>query len=108
MTKEEAQAKAAECGLQCAIYDDYDKMLAQDGIDIISIASPPDCHCRHAVGAAGAGKHMLLEKAMATTLHDARAIRDAVAKAGVKSVVGLVLRWNPLFDSLRPSSLMTR
>ena len=101
LTKEEARAKAAECGVQCEIYDDYGKMLAQDGIDIISIASPPDCHCKHAVGAAQAGKHMLLEKAMATTLQDARAIRDAVAKAGVKSVVGLVLRWNPLFEIIK-------
>jgi len=101
LTKEEARDKAVECGVQCEIYDDYAKMLAQDGIDIVSIASPPDCHCMHAVGAAKAGKHMLLEKAMATTIEDARAIRDAVAKAGVKSVVGLVLRWNPLFEIIK-------
>ncbi|HOT50354.1 MAG TPA: gfo/Idh/MocA family oxidoreductase, partial [Candidatus Hydrogenedentes bacterium] len=44
---------------------------------------------------------MLLEKAMATNVEDARAIRDAVAKAGVKSVVGFVLRWNPLFNLIK-------
>ena len=101
LTKEEAQARANQLGVQCDVYDDYAKMLSRSDIDIISIASPPNCHCGHAVGAARAGKHMLLEKAMATTLEDARMIRDEVAKAGVKSVVGLVLRWNPLFEIIK-------
>ena len=101
LTKDEAKAKAIECGVQCEIYDDYEKMLAQDGIDLVSISSPPNLHCRHAVAAAQGGKHLLLEKPMATTFADVRAIRDAVAKAGVKSVVGFVLRWNPLFELIK-------
>lgn len=101
LTKEEAQAKAVACDVKCDVYDDYEKMLARSDIDLVSIASPPNCHRAHAVGAAQAGKHMLLEKAMATNVEDARAIRDAVAKAGVKSVVGFVLRWNPLFNLIK-------
>jgi predicted dehydrogenase len=100
-TKDAAKAKAAECGITCEIYDDYEKMLAQPGIDIISVASPPHLHKEHAVKAAQAGKHLMLEKAMATTIEDARAIRDEVARAKVRSVVSFVLRWNPLFEIIK-------
>ena len=100
-TESRAKAKAVECGVRCEICTDYEQMLNREGIDIVSIATPPDCHCEQAVAAAQAGKHLLLEKAMATTLEDARAIRDAVAKAGVKSVVSFVLRWNPLFEIIK-------
>jgi len=100
-SEDKAKAKAAECGVTCDVFTDYAKMVAQDGIDVVAIATPPDCHCEEAVAAAEAGKHLLLEKAMATTLEESRAIRDAVAKVGVKTVVSFVLRWNPLFDIIK-------
>ena len=100
-TEEGARAKAAEFGLDCAIYTDFERMLAHDGVDIVSVATPPHLHRAQAVAAASAGKHLLLEKAMANTLEDIRAIRAAVEKAGVKSVVSFVLRWNPLFEIIK-------
>lgn len=99
--REKAAAKAAECNLTCTIYEDYDAMLAHPGVDIVSIATPPHVHRQQAVAAAQAGKHLLLEKAMANTVEDIAAIRDAVAAAGVKSVVSFVLRWNPLFNIIK-------
>ncbi|MCX7669298.1 MAG: Gfo/Idh/MocA family oxidoreductase, partial [Anaerolineae bacterium] len=98
---EKARAKAAECGIECAVYDDFHRMLGHPGIDIVSIATPPHVHREQAVAAAHAGKHLLLEKAMANTLEDLRAIRDAAAHAGIKSVVSFVLRWNPLFEIIK-------
>jgi len=98
---ERAKAFAAANHLDCEFVDTCEALAARDDLQIISITSPPNFHKAHAVAAAQAGKHMLLEKAMATTVEDARAIRDAVAAAGVKSVVGFVLRWNPLFDLIR-------
>lgn len=100
-TEEGARAKAAECGIDCAVFTDYGKMLERDDIHIISVATPPNLHKEEAVAAAEAGKHILLEKPMAITLEDARAVRDAVAKAGVKTVVSFVLRWNPLFEIIK-------
>lgn len=96
-----ARDKAAECGAKCDIFTDLGKMLAHPDIDIVVVATPPNVHREQAVAAAEAGKHLVLEKAMSTTLEDARAIRDAVAKAGVKSVVSFVLRWNPLFEIIK-------
>lgn len=100
-TKDAAKAKAAECGIDCEVFDDYEKMLAHPNVKIASIATPPHLHKDQAVAAAQAGKHIMLEKAMATTIEDAKAIRDAIAKAKVKSVVNFVLRWNPLFEIIK-------
>ncbi len=96
-----AKACAVEQGVHCTIYTDYAEMLARDDIHIIAIATPPHCHCEQTLAAVEAGKHLLLEKAMSTSLEEARHIRDAVQQAGVKSVVSFVLRWNPLFDIIR-------
>lgn len=98
---ERAAACAAAQGVKCAAYGDYEQLIARNDVDIVVVASPPDCHARQAIAAAQAGKHILLEKAMTTTLEDAKAVRDAVAKAGVRSVVSFVLRWNPLFEIIK-------
>ncbi len=100
-TEASARAKAKECGIDCAIYTDYAQMLKHAGLDIVSIATPPNLHRDEAVAAARAGKHLMLEKAMGVTLEDIRAIRDAVRETKVKSVVSFVLRWNPLFDIIK-------
>ncbi len=100
-SEEAGRKKAAVCGIACDIFTDYAKMLQQAPIDIVAIATPPHRHAEQAIAAARAGKHLFLEKAMATTLHDAGRIRDAVAEAGVKSVVNFVLRWNPLFEIIK-------
>lgn len=94
-------AFAAQHGLDCACLTDYAALLSHPGVDIVAIATPPDQHEAQAVAAAKAGKHLLLEKAMSTSLDGARAIRDAVGEAGVKSVVSFVLRWNPLFEIIK-------
>ncbi len=104
-TKEGAQAKAQEFGVPCDVYTDYEKMAARDDIDIVVVASPPNLHKDHAVAVAQAGKHLILEKPMAINIDDCRTIRDAVAKAGVKSVISFVLRWNPLYEIIK--SLIT-
>jgi len=101
LTEELGKAKAAECGLDVPVYTDYEKMFKEVELDIVSVATPPNLHKEHAVAIAQAGKHLMLEKAMATTWADACAIRDAVEKAGVKSIVSFVLRWNPLFEIIK-------
>ncbi|MFM1919897.1 MAG: hypothetical protein RLZZ303_1531 [Candidatus Hydrogenedentota bacterium] len=100
-TPAKARAKADECGLDCETTDNFQHLLDHPDIDIISIATPPHVHRDQAVAAAKAGKHLMLEKAMANTLPDLRDIRDAAADSGVKSVVSFVLRWNPLFEIIK-------
>src|SRR5205085_10640714 len=63
--EESARAKAAQMGLECAIYTDYDSLLAHPGVDIVSICTPHDRHAVETVAAARAGKHILIEKPVA-------------------------------------------
>ena len=100
-TEEGARRKLEETATACPIYGDYAAMLADPAVDIVSICTPNHLHAAEAIQAAHAGKHLLLEKPIALTLDDLRALRQAVREAGVKSVVSFVLRWNPLFETIK-------
>lgn len=98
-TSEGAAAKAREVGLDPAaigIYDDFSELLAHPGLDALSICTPHMRHPQETIMAAQAGKHILIEKPVATNLDDLRAMDAAVTEAGVRTVAGFVLRWNPL------------
>jgi predicted dehydrogenase len=100
-TRKSAQRLVDQFGLECPVRDTYDQVLADDRVDVVNLSGPNQVHTEQAVAAAHAGKHVLVEKAMALTLDENRAIRDAIAAAGVKSIVSFVLRWNPLLETLR-------
>jgi predicted dehydrogenase len=90
-----------ELNIDCPVRERYEEVLANNGTDIVDICSPSHLHARQGIAAAEAGKHLLLEKPMALTPEDNRALRDAVVKAGVKSQAGFVLRWNPALMTLK-------
>lgn len=97
-----ARKRADEAGLRdVAFYDNIEDALRHDGIDAVSICTPQHIHCQNILAAARAGKHMIIEKPAANSLEELRQMRDAVNAAGVKTVVGFVLRWNPLFQSIK-------
>jgi len=94
--RERAAAKAAEMGLgDCRIYTSYTEMLADPEVEIVSICSRNNEHPAQAIEAARAGKHLAIEKPVATTAADLYAMADEVKRAGVKTVVSFVLRWLP-------------
>jgi predicted dehydrogenase len=97
-----AQRRAVEAGLsQVAIYDDFEAALRHEGVDVVSICTPQHVHCQNVLAAARAGKHMVIEKPVGISVAELRAMRQAVQAAGVKTVVSFVLRWNPLFRTLK-------
>ncbi len=100
-SRESAQRLADEIGIDCPVRDDYGEVLRDDRVDIVNISGPNHVHAEQGIAAAEAGKHLMIEKPMVISTEENRALRDAVAKAGVKSVVSFVLRWNPLFDNLK-------
>ena len=63
---------------------DWRKLVERDDIDAIDIGTPNDSHYEIAVAAAGAGKHILLEKPMVTTTADAEALIAAAQEIGFK------------------------
>ena len=99
---ESVRRRAAEAGLHDAgTYTDFAQALSHPGVDIVSICTPQHLHAENAIQAAAAGKHLVIEKPVANSLEDLRAMREAVRKARVKTVVSFVLRWNPLFETLK-------
>ncbi len=99
--RDRGHAKAEEYGLQnCRGYD-LDEMLEAPGINIVSICTPHHLHAEQGVACAQAGKHLLLEKPVALNLEELRRLQAAVAAAKVRTLVSFVLRWNPLFQTIR-------
>lgn len=66
---------------------DWKKLVAREDIDAIDICTPNDTHAEIAIAAAAAGKMILCEKPLARNLEEAKAMMDAVEKAGVKNTV---------------------
>ncbi len=85
------------------VYTDYRDLLARDDIAAVSIATPDFAHREIAVAAAKAGKHILVEKPLATTVEDAEAILQAVEEAGVTLMVDFHNRVNPAFVTAKQS-----
>lgn len=80
---ERARARRAEFGLDGArVYDDARAMLAAEGLDLVSVATPPATHRDLAVAALEAGVHVLVEKPMSPSLEDCDAMIAAAERAG--------------------------
>ncbi len=62
--------------------------VLKSDIDALYIATPHEFHAAQAIAAAAAGKHVLVEKPMALSLEECRAMADAARKHGVFLVVG--------------------
>jgi phthalate 4,5-cis-dihydrodiol dehydrogenase len=69
-------------------HETVEALCADPEIDAIYVATPHGLHARHAIMAAQAGRHVLVEKPMALTLDDCAAMIAAAERAGVHLVVG--------------------
>jgi predicted dehydrogenase len=88
-------------GIPLKVYNDYEQMLADRSIDVVDICTPHPLHPSQAIAAARAGKHLLIEKPIALTWEDARAMRAAIRKAGVQAGVCFECRFSAHFTMLR-------
>lgn len=82
-------------------YMNYRDLLADQEIDAVTIATPDYLHTEIGVAAAAAGKDILMEKPLALTVEDCRAVITAADKAGVKLMVDFHNRWSPPFNTLK-------
>jgi predicted dehydrogenase len=77
---------------------DWRAVIERDDIDVIDIVTPGDSHAEIAIAALEAGKHVLCEKPLATTVGEALLMGDAAARArhrGVAAMVGFTYRRVP-------------
>lgn len=93
------EGPAREVGEEFGIpwYTDYEKMLEQDDIEMVFIATPDAEHAPQSIAALEAGIHVLVEKPMAISIDEVRAMLAAQEKSGCKLGVNQVLRTNPRF-----------
>jgi phthalate 4,5-cis-dihydrodiol dehydrogenase len=84
-----AEARAQfQADFSAKAYDSVEALCADPAVDIVYIATPHQFHAEHARLAFAAGKHALVEKPMALTLDECRAMIDAASAARRHMVVG--------------------
>jgi UDP-N-acetyl-2-amino-2-deoxyglucuronate dehydrogenase len=91
-------AVGAAFGVPCV---GADELLAHPAVDVVCICTPSGQHPAQAIAAARHGKHVLVEKPMATRVADARAMIAACDDAGVRLGVVLQRRTDDLFRRIR-------
>ena len=82
-------------------YTDYRELLKREDVHAVSICTTDELHVAPAVAAAHAGKHLLVEKPLALTPQDCDTIIEAARAAGVKLMVGHILRFDPRYVAAR-------
>lgn len=86
--------------LDVMFYQQIGPLLADPNVDIVSIATPPNSHKDIALMALEVGKHVLVEKPLALSESDARAIKDAAIRNDRIASVDFMLRYNPIIEQL--------
>jgi predicted dehydrogenase len=92
-------AFAAKYG--CRAAESYEAILADPEIEAVINTTPNDAHLETTAAAAAAGKHVFLDKPIANTVADGRAITAVCAKAGIVLALGYQRRRENHFRLLR-------
>lgn len=82
-------------------YQDFNKLLDDDRIDLIYIATPPSLHFQQSRLALLAGKHVICEKPAALATRDAEELVNLANAKEKLYVVNLMQRYNPLFTTVK-------
>jgi UDP-N-acetylglucosamine 3-dehydrogenase len=86
--------------LGCAAFSDIDALLAQ-GVDALTIAAPTHLHRELALRSIARGVHVLVEKPIAPSVEEGRAIIAAARRARLALMVGHVERFNPTVEAIK-------
>ncbi|MCR4620807.1 MAG: Gfo/Idh/MocA family oxidoreductase [Clostridiales bacterium] len=82
-------------------YTDYHSLLADPDVELVHILTPHYLHARMAIDALEAGKHVILEKPMASELNDAKRLIEAADRAKTTLSVIFQNRYNPSTRELK-------
>jgi predicted dehydrogenase len=85
----------------CTAYGDFVQLLDEERPDLVSVAVPTRLHATVAEEAMGRGIHVLIEKPLAPSLEEGRAIVASAAANGVKLAVGHIERFNPAVAEIK-------
>ncbi len=94
--RDQDRARRAGERFGCAWTTSLDEMAASD-VEAVTIATPDHLHREPVVAMLRAGKHVLVDKPLATTVADGLAMVAAAEQAGRHLMVDFHARWHPLF-----------
>jgi len=82
-------------------YRDIDEVVADPQVQVVHVCTPNHLHRPMAQAALEAGKHVICEKPLATTLDDAQALASLAASSGLVATVPFVYRYHPVVREAR-------
>ncbi|MDA0745841.1 MAG: Gfo/Idh/MocA family oxidoreductase [bacterium] len=82
-------------------FTDYRALLDRKDVDVVSICTPDHLHADPAVELMEAGKHVLVEKPLATTLEDIQRIADTARRTKCKVSHGCQIRYGEVFQEIK-------
>jgi len=97
-----AAARAEQVASELEIEHSFatlEQMLELPGLDAVVIATPDNFHAKAIQTVAAAGKHILCEKPIATTMAHAHAALAAASKAGVRLQIGFMRHYDPAYEA---------
>ena len=95
--KLDSEQLSLKYGGRISTYTDFEDMLANPDIHVVSVCSYPYDHPKQAIAAAKAGKHLIIEKPLALSQKELRAMQAAVERAKVKTCVCFECRYSSQF-----------
>ncbi|MFN8489048.1 MAG: Gfo/Idh/MocA family oxidoreductase [Caldilineaceae bacterium] len=96
------RAKAVGERLGCRYTTSYAE-LAESDVEVVSVATPDHLHCEPVLRMIEAGKHVVVEKPIATKTKEAQQMVQAARAKGVKLTVNLGNRWNAELIAVKES-----
>jgi UDP-N-acetylglucosamine 3-dehydrogenase len=91
----------ATTGRRARGFEDAERMLAEEELDLVSIVAPTSLHLPVTLAALRSGANVLVEKPIAATRDEATQMIDAAEAAGRMLTVGHIERFNPAIRELR-------
>ena len=98
--EERRRLAAGRCG-GAAVFSDWRELLEQDDVQAVLICTPSADHAECAIQAFSHGKHVYLEKPIATSPAQARTVLQAWEGSGLLGMMGFNYRRHPLFVRVR-------
>jgi len=88
-------------GVDCPVYSDFDKMLAEQNPDLVIVTTVDSTHHEFIIKGLDAGADVLTEKPMTTDEVKCQAILDAERRSNRKLIVGFNYRWSPYVTKIK-------
>jgi len=88
-------------GSDAHVFDSLEEMLKADACDAVVISTPTNFHAEQAIACMESGKHVIVEKPMASNLEESKKMRDVSKQTGKVLSVGFNNRYYPAIKDIR-------